>query len=524
MIRKRRRSWLSAAAAVTAATLLLAGCAGGGTTPTESGGQTVNFAAGTAPNNLDPAAMSDGSSTLFVTQVYDPLLRYDAEKDEYVPYLAETWDVADDATQYTFHLRDGVTFHDGSALSAAGVVTAVERMIAVGKGYSYLLGGVADVTASGDLDVVFTLKAPDAMFLTKLGMVYIPSAKAIEQNAGSDNGETWFASNEAGSGPYVMADYTPNNTTVLEKYDDYWRGWDGKHVDTYVIRQADANTQMLGLRQGTFDVADSVSLQDLKSIKDSDGLDVYADKGNPMYVVYNMASEKLQDIRIRQAISLAVPYKDIIDQILLGYANPLNAPTPDWMIGTVEGLDTQVTDLDKAAKLIADAGYSPSKPLELSLVFYSGLPWEETIGTVIQDKLAPLGINISVQGQDWPTLVETVSNPDTRPDLGVVGMSAPTADVGPTLSGTFDPDNAGSWTYWGYSDQETIDLLRAAGQKTSIDELTAAYQEVEQRLVDDYASVWLVEYPAMLVSDSALKNVIQYYPTPSFEFYSAYLG
>lgn len=507
--------------AVTLLVTITAACGGGGT----NGGSSAKGArdhvvigAVTGPNNLDPASFSDVASYHTVPQTYDPLLRYDPTTKDYTPFLAVEWAHDDKATSFTFKLRDGVTFHDGSSLTAEGVVKAFKRVIEIGKGPAYLLLDVKDVVAAGPMQVRIDLKSPDAIFLAKLGLVYIPSEKAMDEHAGSDMGESWFANNEAGSGPYRVTDYAANNKTVLEKYDDYWREWPADSIDKFEITQADPTAQMLGLRNGIYDFGDAVSIQDLASIKDGEGLTVYDELANPMWITYNMQSKALSDIRIREAIALSVPYDDIISDVMRGFAAPLGGPTPSFMIGSLDAPPGK-TDLDRAGALIKEAGYGPDKPLKVSLIYFSGLDFEKTVATVLQDNLRPLGVDLSVDGLDWPTLAEKVGNPDTRPDMGILALSAPTPDVGPTLLSSFDPINDGSWSYWGYNNQETIEMLRAAGRMPTEEQAVEGYRKVQSQLMEEFASIWLMEYPPVLVGNSELK-IHQYEPMPAFDFFS----
>src|SRR5690606_9933004 len=133
---------------------------------------------------------------------------------------------------------------------------------------------------------------------------------------------------------------------------------------------------------------------------------------------------------------------------------------------------------------------------------------EQTIATVVQAALAEIGIELSVSGAPWATLVAQVENKETRPDLGEVAMSLPTPDIGPLLTGTFDPVSEGSWQYWGFKDEETVSLLRQATSAADAEEQKALFEQVQQKLVEQYAGVWLMQFPSVSVISSSMENIV----------------
>jgi peptide/nickel transport system substrate-binding protein len=515
---------LLGASVIVAAVLALSGCSGGGGQDPNSSGDgassTVTIATRNIAASLDPAAMSDDPSYSYVSAVYDPLLTYNAETREFDPALALEWEANTDSTSFTFTLRTDAVFHDGSTLTAEGVKAAIQRTIDIGKGYSYLLSGVTGISAEGDDKVTIELGAPDAAFLSKMTVIFIPSGEAVAAHPGTV-GEEWFGSNDAGSGPYILDSYTPNNEIKLSQFADYWRGWDGDHVGAYNLKVTDAATQVLQLKQGTADVADSVSETDLQGLEDA-GFNVVKNAGLPFYIAMNMDSPRLQDVNVRKAIALAVPYEQIINKVMRGNALPLAGPAPDWAAGHDDSLAPTETDVETAKDLMKAAGYDKSNPLKLSLIYFNGLPVEQTIATVVQAALEEIGVQLEVTGAPWATLTAQVENKDTRPDLGEVAMSQPTPDIGPLLTGTFDPRSEGGWTYWGYKDEKTVDLLRRATSATDADEQVALFEQVQQELVDQYAAIWLMQYPSVSVASPSMKNLVMSPSNRAFDYWQAY--
>jgi peptide/nickel transport system substrate-binding protein len=394
-------------------------------------------------------------------------------------------------------------------------------MMKLNTGYAYLLANVASVEATGPLTLQIKLSSPDVSFLGDLGQIYIPSAQALQEHAGSDDGSKWFSSNEAGSGPYELVKYVPNSEIVLKEFPGYWGGWSGSHVKEWTIEEMDPTSQALNLRQGDITAADGISTTDLAQF-DGSGYVLHANEGNPFYLTFNMDSTSLASVDVRQAIAETVPYDQIIKQVMLGHASRLAGPIPDWMLDANKSLTPVPTNLAQAKSLLAAAGYTPSKPLSLNLVYCTCLSLEETVATVVQASLAQVGVKLSVQGDPWPTLVAKDGSAATRPDIGVVAMAAPTPDSGTLLTASFDPANTGNWQYWGYHDQSVVDLLRNGTKATTSAVQEQDFVQAQQELYDQYASIWLMDYPFVIVTTSALKNVNVDFAVTDFNFYQAH--
>jgi peptide/nickel transport system substrate-binding protein len=468
---------------------------------------TITFATRDLTTNLDPAQADDDPSLAYATAVYDPLVRFDSATNSYVPDLALSWSSSSGAKVWTFHLRSGVRFHDGSLLTAKGVEASLDRTKAEGRGESYLLAEVSAISAPNPLTVVITLKEPNAGFLGNLDQMFIVSYKAIQEYGAANYGIAWFDSHDAGSGPYELVKWVPNNEIVLKRFPGYWAGWTGKHIDKITFQMTDPATQTLELRSGTADMADSIPAQEAKQMKTEPGYKVYENSGGPFYVNYNLASPKMQNVLVRQAISEAIPYSQIISDVMLGFAGRLDGPDPSFMTGHDAALTAVPYDPAAAKALLAKAGYSTSKPLDLTLMYFNGLNYEGTIATVIQASLRSVGVNISVQGVPWPTFEARVGNTSTRPDLGLSEMGVTSPNPTTMLYSAFDPTQNGTWTYWGYDNPSVVHELQEALAAPSIAAQNQLLVSIQSSLVKDYASAWLMTDPDVLVTRSDVHGV-----------------
>ena len=510
MTSRRRRLSPALAAGLMSGALLAAGCgsqtsagagaSSGGGSPATKANDTFVVTSDNVGTSIDPALASDQPSLQSATSAYETLVKYDPKAKKLQPALATAWKVADDGKTITLTLRDGVTFHDGSSLTAAGVVASLKRTVAIGKGESFLLGAMRDASAPDDKTVEISLKQPDSDFLYGLTRIFVVSGKAIQEHGASDHGQQWFSSHEAGSGPYRITGWQPSHHYSLEQYEDYWGGWSGQHVKHFEFNQADSPaTQVLNVQQGKADFANGVPIDNAQKLKDSSSAQVQVFPGSPFYIMLNTGKKPLDDVHVREALSLAVPYEDVVRKIMYGDAQEMKGPIPPWMPGADPSLPGPTTDMQKAKDLLTQAGYGPSHRLPLKLTYFPGWSFEETIVTQYQYELKKLGVDLSIKALPWPTFTQQVADPKTRPDMGTIAVYVPIPSPLPTLTASFDPASDGGWAYWGYDNPAVTKLLHKAQATVDDDQRQSLYYEAQQKLTQDHAAIWLMEMPDIFV-------------------------
>lgn len=498
---------------LVALTLLLAACSTTGSpqsaSPAQSGSSANTFVIATndLASNLDPALAASQPEFQFTKATYETLVNYDSTNNSLVPGLATKWQLSPDSTKLTLDLREGVKFHDDASLTAEGVVASLKRTLKIGKGESYLLSGIKDVTADGGMRVVITLKKPAPEFASGLARIFIVSPKAMTENSGADNGQTWFAKHEAGSGPYVLTGYQPEQQAVYERFDGYWKGWSGNHIQKYVVNVvADPATQLLQIQQKTADWATAIQNDDVVKLRKDTSVNVQVYGGSPFYLMFNTTKGPLRDKNLREAISYAVDYEAINTQVMQGMGERIGGPLPNWMSGDMPSHKPIQQDLARAKSLVSKAGYGVSKPVKISFLYFSGWSFEETIAAVLQADLKKIGIEASVKGAPWPSYTQQASNKATRPDMGAEAVFVATSSPGPVLGASFDPASEGQWTYWGYNNPAFTSLLHQAESTTNEPERLNVYGQAQKLLVDDYAAIWLMQMPDIFVLQDTVKG------------------
>ena len=235
--------------------------------------RAATLIAGTSssPSDLDPHSAYDGRSVMVIYGVYEQLMRMKGSStDEYTPLLAESWEANDDKSVWTFHLREGATFHDGSICDAEAVRLSFERMLTLGLGpYEVVHRFVSDpaqITAPDARTVVFALGRPQPLFESALAAAYGPyivnARLAREHEEAGDWGHAWAQTNAdgMGTGPYQVTTYERESLVQLDRFDAYWGGWADDHFSRIIIRVVPENETLRQLvEQGEIDIVDNLT-------------------------------------------------------------------------------------------------------------------------------------------------------------------------------------------------------------------------------------------------------------------------
>lgn len=217
---------------------------------------------------LDPQCQYDYRSTLAVRGPFEGLIGLKGgATDQYEGLIAETREANADQSVWTFNLRQGVTFHDGSPCGAEAVRLSYERLLTLGLGavgvVSRFVADSAQITAPDERTVVFDLGSPqpsfEAAIAATLGVQVVNAKLAREHEANGDWGNSWAQLNTegTGTGPYRIVEFEPGDRLVMERYDNYWRGWEGNHFERIIVRIVpEAETLRQLLERGDIDLID----------------------------------------------------------------------------------------------------------------------------------------------------------------------------------------------------------------------------------------------------------------------------
>lgn len=443
------------------------------------------------PKSLDPAAVTAVNDFRILMNIYDGLVRYKDGTLEVEPALAESWTISDDGTEYTFELRDDVTFHDGTAFDAEAVVFNFDRMLDENHPYhdtgpfplSFFFSTVQDVEAVDEDTVKFTLDAPYAPFLSNLAYPtgLIASPAAIEEN-GKDFGRA-----PVGTGPFKFAEWESNAKVVVTRNEDYWDG--APSLEAVVFRPiTDANTRVAEMLSGGIDVMVEIPPDSVSSF-DGNGFTLHEQAGPHLwFLILNAKEGPFADKRVRQAINYAIDKKALVDQILQGTAEVASGPTPpafSWAYN--DSLQPYPYDPEKAKALLKEAGHEGA-----DLTFYvteggSGMLDPVPMGSAIQADLAEIGLNVTIETYEWNTFLGKV-NPglEGKADMAEMAWMTNDPDTLPYLALRTDawPDKGGFNSGY-YSNPEVDKLLEAARSATDQAKRAELYQKMQEIVYED---------------------------------------
>ena len=440
-------------------TTVLSGC-GGGSTPTEpqtiadatteaagseastegaeaadtlADVQEMTFVLNNEPNSIDPTVTSNSFATPFLANCFEGLVTYD-EKGEVVPGNAESWESNDDLTQFTFHLRDGLKWSDGSDLTEEDYVYSALRVLTpsttaeylnmisdyVVNGKEYYDGTVSaeevGVKALDDKTIQYTLKAPCPYFVDLVSMqVYFPVQKATIEA----NGDKWTASAEAyvSNGPFKVTQINMGESYVLEKNDNYW---DAENVTLekltyrYIL---DLSTALTAFENNEVDGVRMVSSGDIARLKaEKAGLNTAPIYGT-VYYNFNCEKEPYNNPLVRKALNLAIDRDAIINNVAQLDAVPaFSFYAPGYVVDGKDLTDgrsdfglSSTANPEEAKKALAEAGYPDGEGFPtIQLSFYSDDNVKKIAEAVKEMWEQNLGIKVEVSSADWAVFYSDV--------------------------------------------------------------------------------------------------------------------
>ncbi|MEU8577616.1 ABC transporter substrate-binding protein [Streptomyces asoensis] len=443
----RTRRW-TALVALVSGSLLLGACssADGGTSTGDGGrpkpGGTLTFAVSSDAGCVDPQQVGSNDTIYSLRQVVDSLTDQDPKTGKIVPWLAESWDISADATTFTFHLRSGVTFSDGSALTAQVVkdnFDAVPKLGALGTLAQGYLSGVESTTAVDPLTVRVRFKQPNAQFLQatathSLGIESSASAKESPQAKCSKG--------VVGSGPFVLKGYAQNRSITLAKRAGYAWGsslWTKKgeaYLDRLVFKVVpEAGVRSGSLQSGQVDAIGSVGKADEAALRGgSVDLEQRANPGVVFNLGLNNSRPPLKDSKVRQAILAAVDRQQIVDAVFPTGTRPATSilahTTPDY---TDLGKDLEF-DAARAKSLLESAGWKTGgdgvrvkhgKRLSLTVKWFANAATNQPALELVQQQLKAVGIDVVLKQLQITQFSSTLQSGDFDAVWGNVTRADP---------------------------------------------------------------------------------------------------
>lgn len=458
----------------------------------------------TLPKSLDPQVVYDVPMQFILLNAYDGLYRYIGNPPKLEPWLADSYEVSDDGLTWSFKLKPGVKFHDGSPLTADDVVYSFQRLLGIGKGPSGAFKPILkpeNVTKVDDLTVKFVLDKPYAPFLAALPLVAIVNqdmVKAHEKDG--DWGAEWLASNEAGSGAYAVdpATYRPQENVDMKRFKDHFYGWSDNKAPVEIIRASpvkETSTRVLALMRGDIDATDSYLPTDqVERVQKAKGVNVARDESmRTMIIRMNNTKPPFDNANFRKCVSYAFNYKGFISGILKDFAVRNAGPIPKNLWGAPADLAGYDYDLKKA-KSFCDKAKAEGAPIDRKLEIHIQAALDQTTqaAQLLQADMRKLGLNLDLVNSTWPQLTTQAGKADTTPDMWVHWVSTYFVDPENWIGQMYDSQFHGTWkaSSW-YKNDKVDDLLRKARAESDQAKRKPLYEEASRLVVDDAADIWI---------------------------------
>jgi peptide/nickel transport system substrate-binding protein len=472
------------------------------------------FARGGDSVSLDPSEVTDGESEKVSQNVLETLIAFAEGKTIPEPLLATEWDESDDGLTYTFTLRKGVTFHDGTEFNADAVVYNFERWMNAGDHdrfymYGSVFGGfkgdenhvIEEVKATGEYTVEFTLKRTKPTFLIDLALTpfSISSPEAIEEH-GED-----YGSNPVGTGPFIFEEWRRNDRIVLNKNDDYWLEGHPK-VDQVIFRVIPDNSSRLNaLLSGEIDMMDGLDPGNVNQIEEDPNFQVITRPSlNLGYLGLTVTREPLDNELVRQALNHAVNKEAMIDAFFAGQAVPAKNPIPPAVQGYNDEIDPYPYDPEKAKALLAEAGYGDGFEMELWAMPVSRpyMPDANRVAEFLQSSFADIGVTAHIQSYEWATYLDKVVAGEA--DSFILGWTGTNGDADDFIYNLWHEDNIGSLNSTQYSNEELNEVLNEARTITDQERRIELYHRAQEIMHGDAPIIPLVHTTPVLAARSEI--------------------
>jgi peptide/nickel transport system substrate-binding protein len=494
---------------------------GGDDEPARNPGNAIVYGLTLNPSGFDPHIHQSSELGIPFFSVYDTLVYRHPQTLEFVPGLAERWEMAPDGLSWTFYLKQNVRFHDGTEFNAAAVAANLDRIMNPDVGSQkarVLLDAYTGYEIVDPYTITLRVSQPYAPLLDALSQVYLGIASPAALKANTDNSYQWH---QVGTGPYKLDEFVPGRLIRLIRNEDY--NWGpvfyapvvDDSLDTIEFRfYTDPATRSLALESGEVDVVGELLPTDAELLAGNVEVDVHQVPvpGTPQQFFFNTRHAPLDSMTVRQALLYGTNRTEIVDAVYQGRSPIAHGP----LTSTVMYYDPAVEqmypfDLDQARALLASQGLADTdndgilewegEPLELTVVFG---PWNQMpdVAQLIQSQWRELGIDVElIQVPDFPSLRQRVRDDDY--DV----ISFYDFGVDPSILNRFYLSGAvNNWS--GFSDPQLDQTLYEAMRQTNSDARRTLYSAAQIRIMEQALVLPIREYVNLVGVSSDLDGVV----------------
>jgi peptide/nickel transport system substrate-binding protein len=478
-------------------------------------GGTLTMSLASDMQNWDPIVASDNPSIWTMLLVYDQLVRVAPDGRSVEPALAEHYAISADGKIYTFTMRQGVTFHDGTPLTVEDLQYAIERGTSQESSWRPLLPAIVRMATSDDRTLVVELAEPWAPFLADLALyAFSVIPKRQHQQRGAQ-----FFDHPVGTGPFQFDRWERGSTVVLKRNPAFW---DRRYpyldaVEFQVL--SDDNGRMLKFQGGELDIATNVPFNQIAALQQDPAVEMQVDPIlGVSLIAINHTRSPFDDQNVRMAINMATDRAAIVKAVLFGHGAVANTVLPAMLYWSA-GVPAYPYDVAKAKQLLSQS--SQPNGFDTTLLIHAGSTLERATATIFQDQLKQIGVTLAIVEVDPASASERAMRGDY--DMFYVSMTSDIIDPDELMAIPLAPSGGVNALFTNYKNDELDSLIRQAARTIDTSERARLYEQI-QRMYREDAVVVPLFYPYSRTAVRARVKGFKVLPTANYRLWEVWLA
>jgi len=466
---------------------------------------TLHLATSTNPSRLNPLLATDSSSSEIAGFLFNGLVKYDKDNKKIIGDLAKEF-YFEDETTVIFKLRENVFWHDGKEFGAEDVVFTYETLVSpkISTPYSAEFRFVKSVEAVDKLTIKVVYKQPYFKALEAWSMGIIPKhILKDEQNLMSSK----FNTNPIGTGAYKLHTLEHSKNIILRANEKYFEGKPKiDEISFHVI--ADPMTRFLMLKSSALDIGSVEPMQFERQLNEEffSKFDIHEKISQSYtYMGFNLRVKKFQNPKVRKALSLAIDRDEIIDILFMSHAKVCTGPFLPGTIAFNENVKAPTQNIEEAKKLLKDAGYDESNPLEFEIVTSNSSKVRPYVAQILQHQLKKVGVEVTLRVMEWQAFLNMVVFPH-KFDALVLGWGL-SITPDPYSIWHSDNDKKGGFNLVGYKNKKLDKMIEESQKIVDREKLATIWQEIFKVITDDNPYLFLYIPNAITTVNKNIKNI-----------------
>jgi peptide/nickel transport system substrate-binding protein len=495
-------------------TSILAGCGGASSAANATSAASSSSAASVetkdtfvigrigVPYNFDPAYIGENLDIWNITNIYDQLVRVSADAKTLEPDLATSWDISSDGLTYTFHLRQGVVFSDGTPLKASDVKFSLDRARAADCPWGYIFSDIKSVEAPDDATAVITINTANSSFLSVMAMF---NASIVSEAYATKAGKEGMAKQPMGTGAYTLKEYVSGQYALFEANPNYWEKGLPKTKYIKWVSITDDNTRILQLQSGQIDAAEYIPLNRISELQADPNLKVDLFPSTFVYyLVPNYNKELFQDKNVRLALYYATDRDALVKLVLYNLGTVANSYMSPATPMYSKDATTPSFDLAKAKEYLSKTSHPNG--FDVNLLIVSGDSTDEALATALKEMWSKIGVNVNIQALEYGARQDKLAARDY--DLHLTFWTDDLLDPDEISTYEIDFPVAGSMNS-DYNNPELVKMVEEARTITDTTKRAEAYTKIQQMFNDDAAMLPLYYKPFSVATTSKVHDFVQ---------------